>query len=368
VPAGRGRHALRSEHIRVWVDLANSPHVPLLEPVVSRLEAEGDEVLLSARDHAQTLELARRLWPHVIVVGRASPAGRGSKAIEIARRANALRRLARRERPDVAFSHGSYAQIVAARAAGVPAVTMMDFEHQPANHLSFRLAQRVIVPQLFPGAALRRFGASDRKVLRYPGLKEDLYLDGFEPDPRVLDELDLDPEHVLVVFRPPPEGALYHPMVNRRFDEVLRSALARDDVQVVLLPRTREQAERYRGRSSRIRVPDQAVDARSLLALADLAIGAGGTMNRESAVLGTPTYTVFAGKLAAVDAELIRRGALGDLRDPKSKVTLAKKSDRRGRSEARSEPILGVVIRALRDAAEPAPGSRPRSRLPRRRL
>jgi uncharacterized protein len=368
VPARRGRrHALRSAHIRVWIDLANSPHVPLLEPVVSRLEAEGDEVLLTARDHAQTLELARRLWPHVIVVGRASPAGRGSKALEIARRADALRNLARRERPDVAFSHGSYAQIVAARTARVPAVTMMDFEHQPANHLSFRLAQKVIVPNLFPERALRRFGASGRKVLRYPGFKEDLYLAGFEPDPRVLDELDLDPGRVIVVFRPPPEGALYHRMANQRFEEVLGLALARDDVQIVLLPRTLEQAQRYRMRSSRIRVPDHAVDGRSLLALADLAISAGGTMNRESAVLGTPTYTVFAGKLAAVDAELIRRGALGDLRDPESTVTLEKKSDRGWRPEARSEPILGVIIRALQDAAERAPGSRPRPSLPRHR-
>jgi Protein of unknown function (DUF354) len=58
-----------------------------------------------------------------------------------------------------------------------------------------------------------------------------------------------------------------------------------------------------------------AVDGPSLLALADLVVGAGGTMNRESALLGTPTYTVFAAELAAVDAELIRRGLLYDLRD-----------------------------------------------------
>ena len=315
-------------------------------------------MILTARDHAQTIELARRLWPGVVVVGRASPAGRGSKALEIARRANALRRLAKRERPDVAFSHGSYAQIVAARAARVPAVTMMDFEHQPANHLSFRLAQRVIVPELFPDSSLRRFGACGRKVLRYRGFKEDLYLAGFEPDASVLDELELDSSQVIVVFRPPPEGALYHPMVNERFEEVLRSALSHDFVQIVLLPRTLEQAERYRSRSSRIRIPEHAVDARSLLALADLAIGGGGTMNRESALLGTPTYTVFAGKLAAVDAELIRRGRLGDLRDPESTVTFMKKTGRVASHEAPPEPILDVVIGALRDASEGAPSSR----------
>jgi predicted glycosyltransferase len=302
----------------------------------------------------------------VIVVGQASPAGRASKALEIARRANALRRLAKQERPDLAFSHGSYAQIVAARATRVPVVTMMDFEHQPANHLSFRLAQRVIVPELFPEAALRRFGAAGRKVVRYPGFKEDLYLADFEPDSRVLDQLELDPEQVIVVFRPPPEGALYHPMVNERFEDVLRSALSHDEVEIVLLPRTREQAERYRSRSSRIRVPEHAVDARSLLALSDLAIGGGGTMNRESALLGTPTYTVFAGALAAVDAELIRLGRLRDLRNPGSTVTFAKKTVRGAAQEARSAPILEIVTATLREVAGGAPGSRRRRRRPRR--
>jgi predicted glycosyltransferase len=113
--------------MRVWIDLANSPHVPLLEPVVRRLEAEGHEAILTARDHAQTLELAGRQWPGVEAIGGTSPPGRVAKGRAIADRARELRRFARRERPDVAFSHGSYAQLLAARIAGVPAVTMMDY-------------------------------------------------------------------------------------------------------------------------------------------------------------------------------------------------------------------------------------------------
>jgi predicted glycosyltransferase len=335
--------------VRVWIDLANSPHVPLLEPVVRRLREEGHAVLLTAREHAQTVELARRRWDDVLVVGGQSPAGRVAKAAVIARRAGALRRFARSERPDVAFSHGSYAQIAAARTAGVPAVTMMDYEHQPANHLSFRLARRVIVPAVFPEKALRRFGARSRKVVRYPGFKEELYLAGFEPDESVLEELGLDRDRVVAVFRPPPEGALYHRMANVRFDEVLVQALSRDDVDVVLLPRTAEQAGRYEALSERIRIPERAIDGSSLLALADVVVGAGGTMNRESAVLGIPTYSVFAGRLAAVDAELIRQGRLRDLRAPDTRLTLEKRAPRRP-TEAPSALILNIILTTL-DAA-----------------
>jgi predicted glycosyltransferase len=330
--------------MRVWIDLANSPHVPLAEPIVRSLRERGDDVLLTVRDHAQTLELARGRWSTLTVVGGASPPGRTKKALAIGNRSLALWRFAREQQPAVALSHGSYAQVLASRAARVPAVVMMDYEHQPANHLSFRLATRVVVPEVFPLAALEHLGADHRKVVRYPGFKEQLYLSGFEPDRRVLGELALDPAGVIAIFRPPPEGALYHRMMNQRFDEVLDAARESAGVQVVLLPRTAAQARRY---SDGARVPPGAIDAASLLSLADVVVGAGGTMNREAAILGTPTYTVFAGKLAAVDAELIRQGRMYDLRDRSTAVDYAKKNTGEDAVVEAAEPILDAILEAI---------------------
>lgn len=353
--------------LRVWIDLANSPHVPLLEPVVRRLQGDGHDVLLTARDHAQTLELARVHWPNVRVVGGQSPAGRLAKGLSIAGRAEALRRLARRERPDVAFSHGSYAQLLAARAGAIPGVTMMDYEYQPANHLSFRLARRVVVPAVFPTQALRRSGATPRKVVRYPGFKEELYLAGLRPDEAVLSELALDASRVIAVFRPAPQGALYHRMANERFDQVLHLALEQPRVQVVLLPRTREQGERYRALSEGIRIPKHAIDGSSLLALADLMIGAGGTMNRESAILGTPTYTLFAGRLAAVDAELVRLGLLHDLRDSARQPRFEKKAPESSREPTNAEAIMAAILDSLAGVAAGGERGFPPRLRPRRR-
>jgi predicted glycosyltransferase len=322
--------------MRVWIDLANSPHVPLFVPVVRALRECGDDVVLTARDHAQTVPLAVEAWPAVVVVGGASPAARARKAGSILSRAAGLSRFARQSRPDVALSHGSYAQIMAARLARVPAVTMMDYEHQPANHLSFRLARRVIVPRCFPDASLRRFGVSPRKVIRYEGFKEELYLADVTPDPAALASLGLDPDRVTVAMRPPPEGALYHREGNPRFEAILEHVLAQG-AQVVLLPRTGAQASRYRRPG--VVIPERPVDGRALLATVDLTIGAGGTMTRESALLGTPTYTVFLGELAAVDAELMRLGKLVDLRtDGFPDVT------RRPASKERPEPSRAAAI------------------------
>ena len=336
--------------MRVWIDLANSPHVPLFVPIVRALEEREDEVVLTARDHAQTVPLALDLWPTMTVIGGESPAGRVRKASSILSRATALRRFARTSRPDVALSHGSYAQIIAARLAGVPAVTLMDYEHQPANHLSFRFARRVIVPATFPEACLRRFGASPRKVVRYEGFKEELYLAGVSPDPSLLVSLGLDPDRVTAAMRPPPEGALYHAHGNPRFDAILEHVLS-EGGQVVLLPRTSEQAARYRRPG--VAIPERPVDGRALLATVDLTIGAGGTMTRESALLGTRTYTVFLGDLAAQDAELIRLGRIVDLRAEGALPAV----ERRGtlaepRDPDRGRQLLTVVLGAIDGVAK----------------
>jgi predicted glycosyltransferase len=229
---------------------------------------------------------------------------------------------------------------------------MMDYEYQPANHVSFRLARRVVVPDVFPEPALRRFGARPRKVVRYEGLKEELYIGRYRPSDGVAAELGLDLGRVIIVMRPAPEGALYHRLGNERFERVLDEAASRDDLQVVLLPRTREQADRYAGRSGVI-VPREPVDGRSLLAYADAMIGAGGTMNREAALLGTPTYTMFAGRLAAVDAELMRRGLLHDLREAEVELPRDKKPARDlVAAGERADRILDRIIQALDEASE----------------
>jgi uncharacterized protein len=335
--------------MKVWIDLANSPHVPFFVPLVYAFRGRGDEVVLTARDHAQTRALAEAAWPEVKIIGGVSPAGRLAKGRAIAGRALELRRFARAQRPDIALSHGSYAQVVGARLARVPAVTMMDYEHQPANHLSFRLAGRVIVPASFPAESLMKFGARSAKVVRYEGFKEQLYLAGVAPDPGVLLSLGLDLERITTAMRPPPEGALYHREGNSRFDDILDYVLA-EGAQVVMLPRDPAQATRLRRPG--VVIPERPVDGTTLLATVDFTIGAGGTMTRESALIGTPTYTVFLGELATVDAELIRLGRIIDLRDSGLPKVERKPSGAVGGDVARAQAIIQTVLATVDSAAQ----------------
>jgi len=299
--------------VRVWVDVTNSPQVPFFRPLLALLEGRGHDIDVTARAFAQTLELLEDAGIEHDVVGPPhGGATRVGKTRAMASRLRALRRWGRSREFDIALSHASHELQLTARSLGIPSAYTFDYEFARAQHtLGCRAATRVVVPDAIPQERLDRLGAPARKVLRYPGLKEEYYLHGFQPDDRVLDELGLDREHVLAVVRTPPEVSLYHGHGNPLFDDVLQRLGSGEGVQAVVLPRTPAQREAIAARRlPGLIVPERAVDALSLVALADLVVSAGGTMNREAVALGTPVWTVFAKQLGAVDERLVADGRL----------------------------------------------------------
>ena len=306
--------------MRIWIDLANSPHVPFFAALVPEFKQRGHQIEVTARDYAQTVELAKMAGLMPVVIGGHGGGKLAGKAGNLVGRAAALGKWARGRGLDLAVSHNSYAQIAAASGLGIKTVTLMDYEHQPANHLAFRLASRVIVPRSFPDSALKRFGASRGKVKRYEGTKEDVYLADFVPDTsfvKKLGTLGVLSKDVLVVIRPPAHEALYHRFENELFAEMLNGLCLRDDVKVILLARTSDQRQEYEALSkSNLILPREALDGANLIAAADLVISAGGTMNREAAALGVPAATIYAGEWAAIDEELVREGRLLRITSP----------------------------------------------------
>lgn len=302
--------------MRIWIDLANSPHVPFFRALSEEFAARGHEVEWTAREFAQTVELARAAGMSPTVLGGHGGRELSGKAGNLIGRAFALARWARRRGFDLAVSHNSYSQIVAARSLGLKTVTLMDYEHQPANHLAFRLASRVVVPAAFPDDALRRFGARSSQVRRYGGIKEDVYLADYRPDARALAELrrSLDATNggILVVVRPPASEALYHRFENELFDALLARLASDARARTVFLARNDAQREQFAALLARDKfiMPQSALDGALLVSAADLVVSAGGTMNREAAALGVPAATIYAGAWAAVDEQLVREGRL----------------------------------------------------------
>jgi predicted glycosyltransferase len=332
----------------IWVDMSAPAHVLVLRPIIERLRERGHAVEVTSRDYAQTQALLELHGMEHTPIGRHGGASRLRKAYRLGARTAAMTRFGRSRNFDLALAHGSNDLAIAAYLLGIPEANMHDYEYAVTQHrIGCRLAKRVMFPDTVPAERLRRFGVGPEKLFPYPGLKEEYYLYDFEPDPEALRSLSVDTERVVVVVRPPPDVSLYHRKSNPLFPKVLAQLGHDRGVHAIVLPRTQAQRELIESmRLPSLIVPPGAVEAQSLVALADLVVSAGGTMNREAAALGTPVYTTYGGRLGGVDEALIRSGRLRPLTDPRA-IQLEKRSREatptRRDPELLVETILGTV-------------------------
>jgi uncharacterized protein len=335
--------------MRIWVDCTAAAHPLVLRPLIERLEGQGHEVFVTAREYGQTVGILERLGMAYTVVGEHGGGSRLGKVRALGGRSARLARLVWARRPELALGHGSVDLAVVSSLFRVPSVQMQDYEFaQLQRQVAFRAARRVLVPDSIPVERLARIGAKEKKLVRYPGLKEEYYLADFEPDPAVLGELGLDREKVLVVVRPPPETSEYH-APNDLYGATIRRLAAADEAQAVVIPRTVEQGEAVRALgAANLIVPERAIDAQSLIAYADLVVSAGGTMNREAVALGTPVFTTFTGRMGGVDEALIAAGRLQVLADPAA-LELRKRESAVGVRDRRDP---GVLVEAALGAVD----------------
>jgi uncharacterized protein len=331
--------------MKIWVDITAPAHVLVFRPLIGLMRERGDEVEVTARDYAQTVQLLEQHGIEAELVGRHGGRSRIEKLGTMVTRLSALRRWAKGRSFDAALAHGSHHLTLTARALGIPSSTTFDYEFATVQHqLGCRAATYVVVPDAIPPDRLERYGVHPPKLRQYPGLKEEYYLSDFEPDASVLDRLGLDRERILVVVRTPPDVSLYHRKSNPLFPQVLSFLGNEKRVQAVVLPRTEEQRDYVRSLAlSSVIVPGGAVDAQSLIAFSDLVVSAGGTMNREAAALGIPVYTTYGGRLGGVDEALIRSGRLRPLTDPRA-LELAKRGGEGERVRRDPADMLALLM------------------------
>jgi predicted glycosyltransferase len=335
--------------MRIWADMSAPAHVLVLRPIIEHLRDQGHEVTVTSRDYTQTQELLALHHIDHTPIGKHGGASRLSKLIRLIQRTSGMRRFGKGAGFDLAIAHGSNDLAIASRLLGIPEANMHDYEFAVAQHnVGCRLAKRVIFPDSVPPERLSRFGVGPEKLFQYPGTKEEYYLADFEVDPDALGEVGVDTERVVVVVRPPPDVSLYHRKSNPLFPQVLARVGTDERVHAIVLPRTEEQRAYVKELAlPSLIVPEHAVEAQSLVALADLVVSAGGTMNREAVALGTPVYTTYGGRLGGVDEALIRSNRLRPLTDPRA-LELEKKQGQGER--VRRDP--GLLVDLMLGAAE----------------
>jgi predicted glycosyltransferase len=325
---------------KIWIDLDNSPHVPFFAPIAEELERRGYPVLFTARDCFQVRELADLVGLKYKLIGHHYGKNKVLKMIGLGTRALQMLPTAVREKPALALSHGSRSQLILSTLLRIPAVMIGDYEF--ATLFAFVRPAWLIVPEVIPDSALN---SSRRRVMKYPGIKEDVYAQNFIPQPEIVKQLGLDDGRLVVTIRPPATEAHYHvPESDELFEEVLNYLGELPGIKMILLPRNDRQGTAIRMArpelfsSGKVTIPSHVVDGLNLVWYSDLVISGGGTMNREAAALRVPVYSIFRGKIGAVDRYLAADGRL----------TLI---------ESRSQVRTKLVLKHRNRPAKPAGGS-----------
>lgn len=296
-----------------WFDLDNSPHVPLFRPIFYDLEQREIDYFVTARDFAQTKELLELFNIHHSLIGNHGGKSKLKKLINLFERSNQLYKNIKKWPIQLAVNHGSRTQLIAAKRLGIKAITLLDYEYTEHYIFNF-LANYIIMPVYIPDEHLKKNGFNLKKVIRYNGFKEELYLKYFQPDINFRKKIGISEDIILVVFRPPSMTGNYH---DNKSEELLISGInyfsQNIDVVCLIVNRTEYEKNFIKNRIKKkenIKFLEKPVDGLQLLYAADYAISGGGTMNREAALLGTRTYSIFTGKRPYLDSFLQEQGRL----------------------------------------------------------
>jgi hypothetical protein len=333
------------------VDLDNSPHVPFFRPIIDELRKRNYDVLVTARDAYQVRELLEFYGVSARLIGRHYGKHKVLKGIGTCWRALAVTAGVWNEKIDLAITHGSRACVIACALLGIPDILLFDYEFAakiPGIKPTWLMA---------PGVIADRHKGNGAQIINYPGIKEDVYLSRFCPDYGLKGRLGIPPDDLLVMVRPPATEAHYH---NPESEELLKAAIDRfvstPGTRILLLPRNKRQEADLRSAwagaiaSRQILIPDHVEDGLNLIWNSDLVISGGGTMNREAAALGVPVYSIFRGKIGAVDAYLAAQGRLVLLEtvsDVRTKITIARRSPHKQRLNGENSPALDTIVRNI---------------------
>lgn len=342
------KRIIPSQH-KIWIDLDNSPHVPFFRPIIEELEKKGYEVLITARDAYQVRELLSFYGVSGKMVGKHHGRIKILKAIGTCWRALELSAVVRKEKPALSISHGSRGCLLTSVLLGIPNVMLTDYEFV-AKVPTIRPAW-IMVPSVVPDENLSLHGS---RVLKYPGIKEDVYLSRFRPDRELRKRLGISADDLLVTVRPPATEAHYHnPEAEKLLTEALNSFLTNPEAKVLLLPRNKRQESELRSAwadglaCGKLLIPDHVEDGLNLIWNSDLVISGGGTMNREAAAMGVPVYSIFRGKIGAVDRYLAQEGRLvmvETVEEVRTKIKAVRRAISTQRSAGRNVGALETIV------------------------
>ena len=310
----------------IWFDANNSPHVLILHPIIEEFSRRGYKTILTARNYSQTVPLLEKSGLQFTVIGKHGGKSKVGKLFSsVSRILKLVRFINSKGLISASFCHGSRELVIASKLLGIPSTVMFDYEFTE-HKIKNLFANTLLLPSVIPDSRLLNLGYRMDKLHKYPGLKENLYINEnfVSIDPEKAKIWRDSEDQVLIVLRPPSTESHYHDATSEQILKQLFTKLDSHGLKTIILPRYTSQIAPLKEMISSSRnggkfiIPDQVVDGPQLISGADLCISGGGTMIREAAVIGTPAYSIFTGMEGAVDEYLEQSSRLIFIRNLES--------------------------------------------------
>jgi hypothetical protein len=304
----------------IWFDLDNLPHVSLFRPIFKELEKRNVDYIVTARDFNHTVEQLKFWHINHAAIGCHGGKNKIKKIVNLFERSYQLKKYIKKfDNIGLAVSHGSRTQLLTAKQIGIKSIVMMDYEYTETKIFNY-FSTYMLIPRFIPDSRLSSVGLNLKKVIRYNGFKEQLYLNSFQPDENFRDQINISDDKILIVIRPPALVGNYHdPRSEKLLIDGLSYFSSKQNAICLIVSRTSDDRDFILSKipvNENIRFLDKQVDGLQLLWAADITVSGGGTMNRESALLGTETYSIFTGKRPYLDEYLCEQGRLTFIESP----------------------------------------------------
>ena len=300
--------------MKIWFDISNSPHINMFYDLIRELESEGHEIIVTSRPLANTVALLNQKKIRHTTIGQHYGKNMLKKIFGYPIRVFQLWQYLSKLKPDLAVSQSSFHSPMVAKLMGIPSIYTNDNEHALGNLLCFLTATRILIPENMPIPSFFRDSLLYKKFIRYPGIKEGIYL-WIKAAAIASDRKQRTPSSSIEIFiRPEPLTAQYYNGKQNFLDEII--AELQDTCMVTVLARDKTQFIHYsQKRFNHIHLPETPLSFDQIATSCTLFIGAGGSMTRELALIGVPTISVYQSDLLDVDEILISRGLM--IHDPK---------------------------------------------------
>ena len=309
--------------MKIWLDILTPKQILFLGSLADYLEKKGFQLFLTSRNYREAIQLAEMKDLDMITVGRHGGGSLEGKLLYSCIRTTKLAKMVKKKEIDLLVSFSSVEAARVAFGLSIPHLCISDSPHAEAvSRLTIPLSSILYSPWVIPKEAWIGYGIDENLIFHYQALDPAAWLKTHTPNATILEELQIDPELPIIVFRPSEIQAAYMMTTSKSspIPEVIEQCVKKDiDAEIIVLPRYREQYLFYKKRfSKQVKVLQKVIDVTNLLTYTTIFIGAGGTMTCEAALLGVPTISCYPSTPTYVERFLIKNELVQRSLDPQT--------------------------------------------------